>query len=663
MKYLLIQKINFLLVFSIFCLHSMNTVYAQENELDNLLALKFEELSDVKIISASKRLQRISEVPAVVKVITADDIKHNQYFTLEDALADLPGFQFRNIIGFNSYVFQRGVPNQNNLTLLLVDGIQINELNSGGFYGGGQFNLDNVERIEVVYGPASVLYGTNAISGVINIITKSAKDQSGIETSLLFGSFNTFNANISYGYYDEETDFGIRASGMFKSSHKADLAGLEGDNNWSDEMENFEDDYSFDSKIEYKNFSFGFNFQNKRSSRTTLYKSIGTNYIDKNTLWNIWFLNSYLKYYHNINENTNLFTQFYYRNSTVADNTIAYVIDTAQVGYYRPNNLIGLESIISYSPNSDFNLIGGILFEYETLSDEFATSISSSADIKPAPPGDPSQQSNHLYSIYIQAQYAIIENLKIIGGARNDFSSVYDNVFTPSLGIIHKTSFATSKLLYSEAFRAPKPWDYTSGSGNSRLQPEEIKSLEFSTSFSIIKNLPFRISLYKNLLDKKISRESFDNNYRWINEGEMKTDGLELELKFFSGNFTSYFNYTYNYTIDEEGVEVPEIAKHNANIGISYSPQKNLRISIRGNYLGARKNTNIITATGKREISDAFVVHSTLSYYNFYGFNLHLICKNLFDKKYFHTSNVQPERYRQPQRTIMVKLEYELNDF
>ena len=85
---------------------------------------------------------KISEVADNVIVISQEQIRNRGYFTLEDALADLPGFQFRNIQGFNSYIFQRGVTNQNNYILLLVDDIQINELNSGGFYTGGQFNLD-----------------------------------------------------------------------------------------------------------------------------------------------------------------------------------------------------------------------------------------------------------------------------------------------------------------------------------------------------------------------------------------------------------------------------------------------------------------------------------------------------------------------------------------
>ena len=85
-----------------------------------------------------------------------------------------------------------------------VDGIQINELNSGGFYAGGQFNLSNVKRIEDVYGPASVLYGTNAISGIINIIFNDPEDIRGGHASVLFGNFGTRNYDFKYGYYNQK---------------------------------------------------------------------------------------------------------------------------------------------------------------------------------------------------------------------------------------------------------------------------------------------------------------------------------------------------------------------------------------------------------------------------------------------------------------------------
>ena len=146
------------------------TLLSQEPDplrAEDILRMSFYDLMNIEVISASKVPQQIKDVSATVHVISAEQIRERGHFTLEEALSDLPGFQFRNIVGFNSYVFMRGAPSQNNLILLLVDGVQINELNSGGFYSGGQFNLSDIERIEVVYGPASALYGTNAISGVM----------------------------------------------------------------------------------------------------------------------------------------------------------------------------------------------------------------------------------------------------------------------------------------------------------------------------------------------------------------------------------------------------------------------------------------------------------------------------------------------------------------
>lgn len=157
---------------------SYSLLTAQERDTlgaEEILRMSFADLMNTKVVSASKVSQQIKDVSATVQVITAEQIKERGYFTLEEALGDLPGFQFRNMLGFNSYIFMRGAPSQNNLIILMVDGVQINELNSGGFYAGGQFNMSNIEMIEVVYGPASTLYGTNAVSGIINIITKKSR--------------------------------------------------------------------------------------------------------------------------------------------------------------------------------------------------------------------------------------------------------------------------------------------------------------------------------------------------------------------------------------------------------------------------------------------------------------------------------------------------------
>ena len=650
-----------LLIFILIILYSI-TLYSQNKSLDELLNLNIEELMNLEVVSATKTVQRIYDVPATVRVITSRQIADRGYITLDEALSDLPGFQFRNILGFNSYVFQRGVPSQNNLILVLVEGIQINELNSGGFYGGAQYNLSNVERIEVVYGPASALYGSNAISCIINIITKDPEDNKGLNVSALCGTFNTLNTDLSYGYYNEKSDFGFLFSGMFKQSKKADLAGEEGDNNWTENMENFEDDLSFDVKITYKNFTSGIIFQDKQASRTTNYRTINSLYLDKNTIWHIRFINGYLKHVYDKNEQWSLSSQLYYRNATVMDNTIGK-IDTVQVGYFRPNYLMGFESTLDYSPLQNLNLVCGVVIEQEHLSKKFSYSYSDSPEQTPDAPSEPEMESNELQSIYLQAQYSFIKSLQLTTGVRFDNSSIYDQVLTPRVGMVYNRKHLTAKLLYMEAFRAPKPWDFNWGDGNPELEPERMNSLEAVLTYDFIENLRIEASIYRNniydILEKDI------NMNMWVNLGELETKGFELVLNYYSPKFIPYFNYTYNESQYDTGNKVPEIAKHSFNIGTQYSFTDKFKINVNGNYLGSRKNPHIIPVTGNDIVNPAFILNSVLTCSSFHNLNIQLIIKNILDTEYYHTSNrSNPDylvsRYRQSQRTIMLKIGYRI---
>lgn len=373
------KKLIFILFYA-FAVNSTFTIFAQETDTlraDDILKMSFTDLMNIKVISASKAPQQIKDVPATVQVITAEEIKARSYFTLEEALYDLPGFQFRNIVGFNSYIFMRGAPSQNNLILLLVDGVQMNELNSGGFYGGGQFNLSDVERIEVVYGPASALYGTNAISGIINVITKNTEGKDKGHVSVLGGNFKTGMVDFSLKKHNVSKDIGFFVSGMYKTSEKADLRGAKGDNNWTNDMENFENDLSLSAKLKVKSFNAGVVYQEKQASMSTNYKSAGEIYLDRNTLWDIAFLNSFIKYTNNKSKKCALNSTLYYRNTTVKPNTIDHIeiaTDTTpgkQVGYYRPNQLVGIENQVNFKVTSKIMIIAGVLGEIELLSDGF----------------------------------------------------------------------------------------------------------------------------------------------------------------------------------------------------------------------------------------------------------------------------------------------------
>jgi outer membrane receptor for ferrienterochelin and colicins len=648
---------------------SFSSVYAQVQDslkTEDVLNMSLEDLMSVKVVTASKTQQSIKDVAATVHVITAEQIRDRAYFTLEEALSDLPGFQFRNILGFNSYVFMRGAPNQNNLILLMVDGVQINELNSGGFYAGGQFIMSDIEQIEVVYGPASALYGTNAVSGIINIITKKPVKKTG-HVSLLGGNFKTGMVDFNLKNYSASNDAGYSFSGQYKTSGKANLAGNRGDNNWTDNMDNFENDLSFSARAKVKRFNAGIDYQEKRSSMTTNTKSINDIYLDRNTLWDILFLNAYIKYTNNIHEKWNLNATAYYRNATVKPNTIDAVIkatDTTsgkQIGYYRPNQLFGIENQCTFKPSDRLFIICGIIGEAEDLSNGFSITNSISQNEAPPAPSRPPMINNYLFSYYSQLNYSVFKHLTFNGGIRHDFSNYYGQVFIPRAGLVYNLKKLTVKALYNQAFRSPKPWDYKYGTGNGNLKPERMKSLEFCLSYMVKKNLDIGGSVYFNDIKDKLTKETTLTIDRWINKDILKTTGFELFGNYSAGNFEAFANYTFNESKDQDYMFIPEISKNTANAGFSYSYRQLFKINLRANYLGTRKNPNIIPATGNDKIDGALIFNGCISYLGLRNLNLQFKMNNILNQEYYHPSNRFSGRYRQPERNFSVIATYTFN--
>jgi outer membrane receptor for ferrienterochelin and colicins len=641
---------------------------AQEKSLDELLALDLTDLLKLKVVSALKRPETINRVPATVRVITADEIRDNGYFTLEDALADLPGFQFRNILGFNSYVFMRGVPGQNNKILLLVDGIQINELNSGGFYAGGQFNLTNVDRIEVVYGPASALYGTNAVSGIISIFTRDPRDTQGGRAEVLAGNFRTRSADFRYATHDKQENLGFSVSAVYKQSDKADLRGKAGDFNWTESMENFENDAAVDARVHSRNFSAGFLLQDKDASRATVQRGVAednlTQVSDHGVNWHIRFLNVWAAYVYEPARTWSFRSTAYYRSATVLDDTIPVIeLPTAsspgrQFRYYRPNHLFGVETQFLWAPGARWRFSFGLVLEQERLAETYSITESGAVDQPPPAAPRPKMLGDHLISVYAQSQTSMSKAIDLFLGVRHDDSSYYGAVTTPRLGLVFNRGRLTVKTLYTEAFRAPKPWDYTDGTGNPDLRPERNRSFEVAGGWSFSPSLRFDLSVYRNRLSNLLTRVDEGDSFRWDNSGALTTNGCEAGLEYRRGRLSAYLNYTYTRSLDMQDEQVPEIAPHGANMGILYAFTPRLRLSLRVQYLGERKNAKIIPTTGDDRIDEALVLHAAVSLKLSREIDLQLTVDNLLDAVYYHPSNLPPSRFRQPQRSIRISAGY-----
>jgi iron complex outermembrane recepter protein len=169
--------------------------------LQNLKALSIEELMTIDITTASRRETPVDRIAAAVSVITRDDIRRSGATTIADALLLADGVNVSRATNGTWAISPRGF-NQTtaNKLLVMVDGLtQYSPLYAGVFWNTLDYVLEDIERIEVIRGPGGVLWGANAVNGVVNIITRSARDTAGGFASLAAGTGANGITEFRYG--------------------------------------------------------------------------------------------------------------------------------------------------------------------------------------------------------------------------------------------------------------------------------------------------------------------------------------------------------------------------------------------------------------------------------------------------------------------------------
>ena len=167
----------------------------------SLNQLSLEQLGNVEITSVSKDPQTVLKTPAAAYVITHDDIVRSGATSLPEALRLAPGVEVARIDADHWSVAVRGFAGQFSKSLLvLIDGRSVyTPLFSGVYWDAQAVMLDDVDRIEVIRGPGGTIWGANAVNGIINIITKSAKDTTGVLSTLGGGNVDQGLGNLRYG--------------------------------------------------------------------------------------------------------------------------------------------------------------------------------------------------------------------------------------------------------------------------------------------------------------------------------------------------------------------------------------------------------------------------------------------------------------------------------
>lgn len=646
-------------------------------DVTKLLGLTLEDLMNIQVVTATGSAQTISDAPSTMNVITAKQIKDRGYEQLEDALRDIPGIDFIHTNGYiPTLIYFRGMYGAENLrALLMVDGIPENNIIGSNDMAGPAYSLHNVERIEVIWGPASALYGANAFGGVINIITKTGAAINGFQYEKGFGSFNTSVDKLMFGI--NRSNFDIAVSGSLYSTD-----GPKFKNRDPDYTASYVDKaYSVNSIISYSikkiKLSLGARVYNTPMGWGTFLNSptaflglppqgndntgiIGLIARDvrgeKSGLEEPYSRIIYLQNEYKALDKLNLLFRLLYKESGIKERSYAYItVDSTKV-YRVPttnhSNRTGAEIMVNYAYNKKYHFSGGMQYFQENIEhgnrainldnnvyllDGRDTLIGLYTTFKPRV-----YDIRNTFGSYAQFIWNtnFLKKTSFTLGARYDVNTYYGNPLSPRIAVVsHPTDKFTFKLLFGRAFRAPTNNEINQAPANLKLKTEKINTYEVNLIYHLSPKLLGQLNGFRNELTDVIILANLVNLVQNKNPGKITINGFEAKLDMaFTKSVSGFLNFTYQDAIGKNlvsGVKryMPGVARVKGNVGIDFHVNDLFTFDVRGNWVGKRQAPS---TSPYGPVAGYFLTNFTLSTERFFNNRVSagITVRNLFDVKY-----------------------------
>ncbi len=507
----------------------------------DVMDLSPEELKGVQVYSASMYLQSDREAPSSVTVITAEQIHEFGYRTLADALRSVRGFDVTYDRNY-TYVGVRGFSRPggyNDQILLLINGHRLNDNVYDQAHLGTDFilDVDLIERIEIVRGPSSSLYGTSAFLAVINVITKSAHTGAGLEFSGEGGGFGSYQGRSTLGgtYHGVDALFSGTISDSAGAARLFFPAFDSPANNYGVAQDADRDSArNFYGSLHFRHFtleavggtaekgiptaSFGQVFNDNRSQTTD-----SNGYVD-------------LRYDRPIFQNAE-FTADVYFDRALYHGVYVYSPVAGQVGDVlnedaSRGDVLGTNARITKTLWRKHKATVGVLFRDNLHQDQ------TNYNLNPYQPVLDDLRSSQEWAAFVQDEFTIAKHLILNAGLRYDHYQTFGGTTNPRLALIYSPLRPTTfKLIYGQAFRAPNNYelyygDHVSIEPNPRLQPEKIRTEELIWEQDLGADFRVSASGFANEFTDLINQEIDPNNGLIVynNSESAHSRGFEVEL-------------------------------------------------------------------------------------------------------------------------------------
>ena len=634
---------------------SVNFVFSQADSTNNdtsLFDMDLEQLSNIKITTATKISEKISEALSIIRVITQKEIEEYGYKTVGEALSQIPYFSIiKDHLAPNVSVrgINGGMRAWSKIIKVMIDGQPVSfRPSTANFLGRDFIPINIVERIEVVTGPVSALYGANAFLGVVNVITKKGKDINGASISAEADLINNnYGGGISalFGKKIKNVDFivglssaNINSSGLKvpqSSPYYSIYRGKKSTNEIS-RPKTFYGKLVFDNN-KLGTFTLNGNYQRLDSygefqdwsvltgkNRYSIYNSFIKTQFDKKIKKNLKgsiFL-AYSKGGPNDNDHLDYGSPDYWRKREFGYNGIDAGIEIK----HDVNKKVKLTYGIDYT-NDNENL--QTLWSVSKLTDEqtlygqkFGDTIFSNL------------------GVYLQSKFNPNPKISLIIGMRYDKHNIYGDVINYRLGsVIQLPDNRYLKLLYGTSFKAPAAEQlFTSNLiaggvyGNPNLNPEKAKTLEALFSVVNSKNIVGVVNTFYSIIDDKVEIGQVVGHSAPVNSNPINSYGIDGEINWRIRKIFGYSNISYQYAYKngdnlsdgEQRVSLsPKVIISNY---IKYSiPNYHLVLALSNKYIGKCKasESNIIYK------GDIYYLDA----YNIFNLNISTVNFKFFSKK------------------------------